>query len=129
MTGDPLKLSLRLRCGDEFAMGPGKAQVLDAVGRCGSLSAAGRDLGMSYRRLWLLVDEVNRCWVEPLVQTARGGGGGGGAALTPLGRQVLDAYRAAERRAIAAVADADDFALMASWIRPAPLPPSGDTQP
>lgn len=122
---DTLKLSLRLRCGDDFAMGPGKAQVLEAVDHCGSLSAAGRELGMSYRRLWLLVDVLNRCWVEPLVQTARGGGGGGGAALTELGHRVLVAYRAAERRAVAA-AQADDFPLMASWIRPQPLPGSRD---
>ena len=55
-----LKLKLQLYCGDEIAMGPGKAALLQAIGRTGSISAAGRELGMSYRRAWLLVDTMNR---------------------------------------------------------------------
>lgn len=119
---DPIKLSLRIRCGDEFAMGPGKAAVLEAVARCGSLSAAGRDLGMSYRRLWLLVDTINRCWTQPLIETARGGGGGGGAVLTPLGREVLDGYRAMERRA-AEAARSGDYDRLVAKLRRSPLKP------
>ena len=79
------KISLRLYCGDEIAMGPGKADLLDAIKLNGSISAAGRTLGMSYRRAWLLVDALNRCWMEPLVVTARGVAHGGGARLTDFG--------------------------------------------
>lgn len=75
-------------------MGPGKADLLDAIVREGSISAAGRALGMSYRRTWLLVDTMNRCWEGPLVETSMGGKVGGGARLTSLGRSVLARYRA-----------------------------------
>ena len=69
-----LKLKAQLLCGVEGAMGPGKADLLEAIDRTGSISAAGRALGMSYRRCWLLVDAMNRCWHEKLVETAAGGG-------------------------------------------------------
>ena len=65
MTG-PLKIKLQLFCGDEIAMGPGKADLLEAIAREGSISGAGRALGMSYRRTWMLVDVMNRCWRQPL---------------------------------------------------------------
>ncbi len=61
-------------------MGPGKADLLEAVDRTGSISGAGRELGMSYRRAWLLVDEMNRCWSDRLVDTQAGGGDRSGAA-------------------------------------------------
>ncbi len=89
-----LKIKVQIHCGDEIAMGPGKADLLDAIIREGSISAAGRALGMSYRRCWLLVDVMNRCWQAPLVGTAAGGSHGGGAQVTPLGRTVLAQYRA-----------------------------------
>jgi molybdate transport system regulatory protein len=92
----PLKVKAQIMCGDEFAMGPGKADLLDAIAREGSISAAGRALGMSYRRAWLLVDTMNRCWSQPLVEAVAGGGQGKGAHLTPQGREVLAAYRALE---------------------------------
>jgi molybdenum-dependent DNA-binding transcriptional regulator ModE len=69
-----LKLKLQLYCGDEIAMGPGKADLLEAIAREGSISGAGRAMGMSYRRAWLLVDVMNRCFVKPLVETHPGGG-------------------------------------------------------
>ena len=59
-----LKITIQLYCGEEIAMGPGKADLLDTIMREGSISAAGRAMGMSYRRTWLLVDTMNRCWVE-----------------------------------------------------------------
>ena len=90
----PCKIKVQIYCGDEIAMGPGKADLLDAIAREGSISAAGRVLGMSYRRTWLLVDVMNRCWSGPLVETAMGGKQGGGARLTDLGRAVLRQYRA-----------------------------------
>ncbi len=98
----PFRLKAQVMCGDEPAMGPGKALVLDAIRREGSISAAGRSLGMSYRRTWLLVDSMNRCWAERLVET-----GATGARLSAKGDAVLAAYRALERRLEqAALADA-----------------------
>src|ERR1700761_1100616 len=93
-----MKIKLQLYCGGEIAFGPGKADLLEAIDREGSISAAGRALGMSYRRTWLLVDVMNRCWAERLVDTIVGGGTGRGARLTPLGHQVLDAYRQLEKK-------------------------------
>ncbi len=103
-------------------MGPGKADLLDAIAREGSISAAGRSLGMSYRRTWLLVDTLNRCWVERVVETVAGGSAARGARLTPFGRQLLDGYRALEQRLADAAPDAGLDALLAS-MRAAPLPP------
>ena len=101
----PLKLKVMLFCGEVTAMGPGKAELLEAIAREGSISAAGRTMGMSYRRAWTLVDTMNRCWSEPVVQTAVGGGGKGGAKLTPFGSRLLVAYRELEGRLMEAAAD------------------------
>lgn len=87
------KITFRLLHQDEIALGPGKAELLVAIDRTGSITAAGKSMNMSYRRAWLLVDVMNRCFREPLVHTAKGGKDGGGATLTPLGRQVLAAYQ------------------------------------
>lgn len=83
---------------DTMRLGPGKIDLLEAVGRTGSISAAGRDLGMSYRRAWLLVDAVNRLFKEPVVVASVGGSHGGGAELTDLGRALVAAYRRIEER-------------------------------
>jgi molybdate transport system regulatory protein len=94
-----LKLKLQLYCGDEIAMGPGKAALLQAIQRTGSISAAGRELGMSYRRAWLLVDTMNRCFADPLVAAHSGAG----ARVTEAGEAALADYLAlAERTAHAA---------------------------
>ena len=87
------KITFRLLHKDEIAMGPGKAELLEAIDKTGSISAAGKSMNMSYRRAWMLVDVMNRCFAQPLVQTAKGGQHGGGAKLTPLGRQVLGSYK------------------------------------
>lgn len=100
----PLKLKAQIFCGDEPAIGPGKADLLEAIDREGSISAAGRAMGLSYRRAWLLVDSMNRCWAERLVETRAGGGAGKGARLTDCGRSVLDAYRGLELALADAVA-------------------------
>ena len=84
-----LKLKAQLYCGDEPAMGPGKADLLEAIDQSGSISAAGRALGMSYRRAWLLVDSMNRCFCDRLVETTAGGGQARGARVTAAGRDVL----------------------------------------
>ena len=82
--------------GTEIAIGPGKADLLEAIAASGSISESARRLGMSYRRAWLLVDTMNRCFREPVVASATGGSGGGGAQVTPFGRKVLAAYRKLE---------------------------------
>ena len=98
----PLKLNVQVLSGGDPAIGPGKAMVMEAIASNGSISAAGRALGMSYRRIWLLVDALNRSWVQPVVATRVGGGSRSGATLTPFGRSLLTAYRAVEADMVAA---------------------------
>ncbi len=113
---------LRILFGAEIAMGPGKADLLEAIADTGSIAAAGRRLGMSYRRAWLLVDTMNRCFREPLVAAGPGGAGGGGAALTPFGARVLGRYRALEAAARGALAE--PVAQFAALLAHAPAPPA-----
>ncbi|HUF20567.1 MAG TPA: winged helix-turn-helix domain-containing protein [Burkholderiales bacterium] len=87
-----------------IAMGPGKADLLEAIEQTGSISAAARKMRMSYRRAWLLVDTMNQCFAKPLVATATGGSHGGGAQITEFGREVLRRYREMDSAASAAVA-------------------------
>lgn len=119
MSVDPLKLKAQLLCGDAIAFGPGKAALLDAIAARGSISAAARALGMSYRRAWLLTDEMNRCFQTRLVQSAPGGGGG--ATLTPEGQEILNAYRTLEAAIDATVTDTPAFAVLRGALRAAPL--------
>jgi molybdate transport system regulatory protein len=91
---------LRVLLGAAIAIGPGKADLLDAIAANGSISAAAKRMGMSYRRAWLLVDTMNGCFRGPLVASTRGGAGGGGAQLTPLGVEVLARYRDMEATAL-----------------------------
>ena len=93
-TKNSLEIRARLMHGEEIAMGPGKAELLQAIADTGSISAAARRMGMSYRRAWLLVDTMNRCFTSPLVTSTTGGAQGGGASLTPLGEAVCRAYAA-----------------------------------
>jgi molybdate transport system regulatory protein len=92
-----LKLKAQLFKGDVIAFGPGKADLLDAIEKTGSITAAARKLGMSYKRAWDLVDVMNKCFRAPLVATGRGGAARGGAQVTPLGRKILTRYRALQR--------------------------------
>ena len=80
-------------------MGPGKADLLEAIDRAGSISGAARDMGMSYKRAWDLVETMNRCFRQPLVATATGGSHGGGAHVTDFGHDVLRRYRDMECKA------------------------------
>jgi molybdate transport system regulatory protein len=84
----------RLDFGVDEAVGPGKIALLEQIGHGGSLSQAARDLKMSYRRAWQLLDSVNTTFREPVVVTQKGGRGGGGAILTPFGRALIESYRA-----------------------------------
>ena len=83
----------RVEFGRDEAIGPGKIALLEQIGRGGSLSQAARDLNMSYRRAWQLLDSLNGCFIERVALTAKGGRGGGGATLTPFGRQLIRVYR------------------------------------
>ena len=118
----PLWLKLQVACGDALAIGPGKADLLAAIGTAGSISGAARALGMSYRRAWLLVDEMNRGFDPPVVDTLRGGGLERGARITETGLAVLDAYREMERDA-AALVDRPAYARLRASLRAEPLPP------
>jgi len=111
------RLTLRIDFDAERQIGPGKIKLLELIDSTGSISAAGRKMGMSYRRAWLLVDNLNRCFREPLVAAQVGGVKGGGASLTAFGRGVIDHYRAIEHAAETAGA-AHVGALTASLAEP-----------
>ena len=96
-------LTLRILSGDEPAMGPGKARLVTLIDTTGSISAAAREMGMSYRRAWLLVDALNASFTEPVVTKATGGKRGGGAAVTPFGKRIVAAYYRMESKASAAI--------------------------
>lgn len=105
-------LTLRVDLGAHGALGPGKIRLLEMIEQHGSITLAGRAMGMSYRRAWLLVDSLNRMFRAPVVATQAGGSGGGGTRLTELGREVVRRYRLMEDQAAAAV-QADLRALQA----------------
>ena len=119
---DPLKLRLQILCGPEIAMGPGKADLLDAIAQAGSISGGARQMGMSYRRAWMLVDTLNRCWTKTVVETLPGGGHEKGARLTLFGQRLLTSYRTLEQSA-AAAAEAGFTAQLAGCLRNTPRPP------
>jgi molybdate transport system regulatory protein len=96
---DKTALHLRIDFGGERSIGPGKIRLLELINETGSISAAGRALKMSYRQAWLLVDELNRMFKEPVVSAQTGGGGGGGTAVTEAGSAVVRLYRDMERQA------------------------------
>ena len=95
---------LRISRGKDIAVGPGKVDLLEAIAKTGSITAAARTLGMSYRRAWLLVDTMNRCFKSPVVEAEAGGKRGGGTQLTAVGVEVLQRYRKVEKLAVSAAA-------------------------
>lgn len=96
---------LRIVLAPDVAIGPGKADLLEGIATTGSIAAAGRRLGMSYKRAWSLVERLNALFREPLVVTSRGGAGHGGASLTPAGAEVLASYRRMEAATAQAIAE------------------------
>ncbi|KVV39344.1 ModE family transcriptional regulator [Burkholderia ubonensis] len=90
---------MRIRKGDTVALGPGKVALLEAVREHGSISAAARSLGMSYRRAWLLIDELNRSLTSPATMSEQGGHRGGGCTLTAVGEEIVRLYRSIELQA------------------------------
>ena len=113
-----LRLRQRILFGKAIAIGPGKAELLERIIATGSISAASRQMGMSYRRAWLLVDTMNQCFSSSLIETAAGGRGGGGARITPLGERVLALYRQIEEKTATAVAD--ELSELSAHLAPHP---------
>lgn len=97
------RLSVRIDFGIHGALGPGKVRLLELIDRLGSIATAGREMGMSYRRAWLLVDSINQAFRETVVEAQRGGKEGGGAGLTAFGREVVRRFREIETDAAEAV--------------------------
>jgi molybdate transport system regulatory protein len=106
---------LRIILDDAIALGPGKADLLEGIRETGSIAAAGRRMGMSYKRAWLLIDTMNACFSKPVVEALKGGRTGGGARLTPLGEEVLTRYRRMQRATEAAIKD--DLAALKRAMR------------
>lgn len=99
-----VRFRLRVTAGDLIAVGPGKISLLEAIGETGSLTAAAKSIGMSYRRAWLLLDGLNRSLKRPAVESAKGGQHGGGSELTEVGRELITLYRRIETTAARACA-------------------------
>lgn len=120
MEQEPRRPRLRIRIvfGEAEMIGPGKAELLERIDRTGSIAAAGREMGMSYKRAWELVGTLNAMFRDPLVERVRGGPGGGGAVLTETGRQVVMQYRAFEHET--AEAGASRLAALSDMLRDIP---------
>jgi len=103
-------VKIRILSGDELAMGPGKADLLDQINKTGSIAAAGRAMNMSYKRAWDLVETMNKCFKTPLVEKSKGGATKGGAIVTPFGIEILKKYRSIQKKALNTIKnDVDDF--------------------
>jgi molybdate transport system regulatory protein len=113
MAGTHLSIRIDLASGDRI--GPGKIALLEAIRSTGSISAAARSIGMSYRRAWLLVEEINQTLREPAVRAETGGRRGGGAMVTPVGERVVNLYRTIESQARTAAGD--EFRAIGKLIR------------
>ncbi|MHC8492292.1 winged helix-turn-helix domain-containing protein [Thalassospira sp. SM2505] len=105
MTGDDLKVRLKIELPGAVRLGYGKVDLLRAVEEHRSISAAARSMGMSYRRAWLLIDELNKCFREPVIETSIGGRAHGGATLTPTGIRIIEIYQTARDKVQDAIKD------------------------
>lgn len=112
------RLSIRLDLSTGDRIGPGKIALLEAIKKTGSISAAARQLEMSYRRAWLLVEEINTCLQQPAVESVAGGAKGGGAILTPNGDRIIEIYRSIE--SLARNAAQSEFRAMTRLTRRQP---------
>jgi molybdate transport system regulatory protein len=109
-----IQFRLRVVLGDDIAIGPGKVDLLEAIASTGSITAAAKTMGMSYRRARLLVDTMNRCFRTPVVTAEAGGVCGGGTQLTPIGAEVVRRYRRMEAGALEA--GAEDLAALSQLL-------------
>lgn len=117
MRMDEAGITLRVELRADTLLGPGKAALLEGIRETGSIAAAGRRMGMSYKRAWYLIDTLNCSFREPLVEASKGGKAGGGTRLTATGDAVLDGYRRME--AVAAKATAAEVARLGALLKPA----------
>jgi molybdate transport system regulatory protein len=118
---------LRIDIGAGCSIGPGKIALLEQIERSGSLSKAARILNMSYRRAWLLLEDLNRTLGQPVTTASVGGAGGGGARITPFGQHVIATFRAIENAATGAAAQQLDW-LLQSGVAAAPGPAPAATE-
>ena len=115
MSKPRLKLHVRILSEEQIAFGPGKAELLEAIQRTGSISQAAKSMNMSYRRAWQLVDTMNQCFQSALVETQTGGTHGGGAVITELGQMILKKFRTMEQQAAQALEH--DFQELSSYLK------------
>ena len=113
MAGPDISIRIDLASGNRI--GPGKIALLEAIRSTGSISGAARSIGMSYRRAWLLVEEINQTVREPAVTAETGGVRGGGAVVTPVGEQIINLYRSIETQARSAAGS--EFRAIGKLIR------------
>lgn len=111
----PPRLRLRIRFGGDDFIGPGKVELLERIAATGSIAAASREMGLSYKRAWSMIETLNAMFDQPLVDSARGGPGKGGAVLTERGRDVLGAYQAIV--AVTLEQGGDQMTRLQSWLR------------
>ena len=112
-----IQVSIRLDLPNGNQIGPGKIALLEAIRAEGSITAAARYLGMSYRRAWLLVQEINNTLQQPAVSTTHGGANGSGAAVTPVGEKVIELYHSIE--GLTRASAQQEFQAIAGLVRPA----------
>ena len=110
-----VRFRLRITKADDIAIGPGKVALLEAIAETGSITAAAKALGMSYRRAWLLIDSMNQMFKLPVVDAATGGKHGGGTNVTPTGLKVIECYRGIEKDALKA--SASDIKKLTNLLR------------
>ena len=123
---DQIGLRIRVVLGDGLVIGPGRADLLQFIQETGSIAAAGRRMGMSYKRAWQLAEALNDSFASPLIAANKGGAAGGGATLTPLGISVLQAYRDLHAQALASGA-ASLALLSAAMTRKTPGDPANES--
>lgn len=115
MSKPRLKLHVRILSEEQIAFGPGKAELLEAIQRTGSISQAAKSMNMSYRRAWQLVDTMNQCFQSALVETQTGGMHGGGAVITEFGQMILKKFRTMEQQAAKALEH--DFKELSIYLK------------
>ena len=116
MSKPRLKLHVRILAEEQIAFGPGKAELLEAIQRTGSISQAAKSMDMSYRRAWQLVDTMNQCFHSHLVETQTGGTHGGGAVVTEFGQMILKKFRAMEQHALQTLES--EFQDISRYLKP-----------
>lgn len=110
-----LRPRLRVVCGEDIALGPGKVDLLALVGETGSIREAAERMDMSYMRAWTLIKTINACFRKPLVEAVRGGKSGGGARLTEMGHAALALYQSMEKSCLSAMEE--DWTTLKKFLR------------